>query len=456
MLLVSACVVIPIGSEIDQSQIIEFHPGITHRSEVIEQIGEPNIFSSDSFDVYQLEEGQVFYMFFDVSEGIRAEETYNLVFHYDANAVLKEIRYETSLDSSDPGIIILNDEFTGRIKNFTTDGEYSAFYISVDGRLITAVSETNIVIQEVEGASREIELEQMNLDSWGYGLDCVINLHNHHRKRQNPDFHWLIGIQDLRPIYRLCMTKAALGTREGAYCVTADGSGLAVANSNQLEFLSQTGDMVPAIEADQAPIHGIWIDSMDNYVVTSSVKHKIRFMKDPIVRAELKIRSLPSLKTIQTIQRSFYIRAAAMSGDNRLFALASGTHVELWHRIKNPEESSGPDWQYELKRIIPTKPTKGTTKYLDFSPDGDYLMEVGLWGEKGDWHGRLYLWDTDDGGLVAKVANLDGLIEAAFNENNEIVIVSGQESLETKFWGMSRKYKSLKTWQLPLDTVKGN
>lgn len=465
--LVSACVVIPTGSEIDQSQIIEFHPGITHRYEVIAQIGEPNIFAGDGFDVYRLEEGKYLILVFPTqSEGEFANEIYNLVFDYDDNDILEELRYEKSLDPNDPDLILLDNDFTGRVKDFTADGEYSSAYISVDGRLITAISETKIVIQEVEGESREIELEQMNLDSWGYGLDCVIDLHHHHRTKQNPDFNWLIGIQDLRPLYRLCMTNGAFGlTAKGAYGVTADGSGLAVANSNQLEFLAQTGERLPAPEADQAPISGIWFDAMENHVVTSSVEHKIRFMQDPLVKTEIKIRSVPSLNTIESIRRPFGVMATAMSSDNRLFALASGSHVELWRRIKDPGESSASDGHYELTRIIPKKPAKGVsgTKYLRFSPDGKYLMAVGSWVTKelGSWdngnlNGRLYLWDTDDGRPVTEIAILSGFIEAAFNQNNEIVMVSGQEDWASRQKFTSRKYQSLRIWHLPLDTVKGN
>ena len=454
--LVSACVVIPLGSEIDQGQIIEFHPGITHRFEVIEQIGEPNIFSGSGFDVYHLKEGQFAILFFPTQQGVDgAEEIYNLVFHYDAKGLLQELRYEKSLDPNDPDLILLDNDFTGRVKDFTADGEYSSVYISADGRLITAISETSIVIQEVEGESREIELEQMNLDSWGYGLDCVIDLYNHRRKKQNPDFNWLIGIQDLRPLYWLCMTKGAFGVRaKGAYGVTADGSGLAVSNSNQIELLLQTGDVVSAPEADQAPIRGIWFDGMENHVVTSSTGFEIRFMQDSLVKTEIKIRSLPSLNTIESIRRPFGVTATAMSDDNRLFALASGSHVELWRRIKDPGESSASDGHYELTRIIPKKPGKGFsgTKYLNFSPDGEYLMAVGSWAGKGDLNGRIYLWDMDDGRPVAEIAQLDGFIEAGFNQNNEIVIVSGQES-----WNItSRKYQSLKIWHLPLDIVRGN
>jgi hypothetical protein len=452
--------VIPLGSEIDQGQIIEFHPGITHRFEVIEQIGEPNIFSGDGFDVYHLKEGKSTLIIFPIyggppAGGDRAEETYNLVFRYDARGLLQELRYEKSLDPNDPDLILLDNDFTGRVKDFTADGEYSSVYISADGRLITAISETSIVIQEVEGESREIELEQMNLDSWGYGLDCVIDLYNHRRKKQNPDFNWLIGIQDLRPLYWLCMTKGAFGVRaKGAYGVTADGSGLAVSNSNQIELLLQTGDVVSAPEADQAPIRGIWFDGMENHVVTSSTVFEIRFMQDSLVKTEIKIRSLPSLNTIESIRRPFGVTATAMSDDNRLFALASGSHVELWRRIKDPGESSASDGHYELTRIIPKKPGKGFsgTKYLNFSPDGEYLMAVGSWAGKGDLNGRIYLWDMDDGRPVAEIAQLDGFIEAGFNQNNEIVIVSGQES-----WNItSRKYQSLKIWHLPLDIVRGN
>lgn len=485
---VSACVVVPLGSEIDQGQIIEFHEGITYRSEVIEQIGEPNIFSGNGFDVYHLKQGQLVVMHFPTQQGREfANETYNLVFHYDANGLLKELRYEKYLDPNDPDLMLLNNNFTDRAKDFNADGEYSSAYISADGRLITAISETNIVIQEVEGASREIELEQMNLDSWGYGLDCVIDLHNHHREKQNPDFHWLIGIQDLRPIYRMCMTKAAFGTRERAYDVTADGSGLAVAHSNQLEILSQTGDVVPAPEADPAPILSIWFDGMENHVVTSSVEHEIRFMKDPLVKTEIKIRSLPSLNTVESIRRPFYVMATAMSSDNRLFALASRTHVELWRRIKAPGESPDSDGYYELTRVIPQRPGKGFPgTRLKFSPDGEYLMAVGSWGMPESFsaekmalnyllatglgvapalgsednralNGRLYLWDTDDGRPVTEIAFLDGFIEATFNQSNEIVILGGQNT-----WAYSqnitgrKKYQSLKTWHLPLKTVNGN
>jgi hypothetical protein len=466
--LVSACAVVPLGSEIDQDQIIEFHSGITHRSEVIEQIGEPNIFSGDGFDVYYLEEGQYAILLFFYGGGGRTyfSETYNLVFHYDAKGLLQELRYEKSLDPNDPELILLDNDFTGRVKDFSADGEYSSVYISADGRLITAISKTNIVIQDVEGESREIELEQMNLDSWGYGLDCVIDLYNHRRKKQNPDFNWLIGIQDLRPLYRLCMTKGAFGVRaKGAFGVTADGSGLAVANTNQLEILLQTGVVLSAPEADQAPIRVIWFDGMENHVVTSSVELEIRFMldpPDPPVKTEIKIRSLPSLNTIEAIRRPFGVTATALSSDNRLIALAAGSHVELWRRIKDPGESSGSDGHYELTRIIPVKPSQEVRylKYLNFSPDGEYLMAVGssavnmgAWVKWEDRNGQIiYLWETNGGMPVAEVVNPDGFVEAAFNQNNEIVIVSGQES-----WSFpSPKYQSLKIWHLPLDTVKGN
>ena len=458
--LVSACVVIPTLSEIDQDQIIEFHPGITHRSEVIEQIGEPNIFSGDGFDVYHLEGGGYIFLFLAPYGGVGwddVEEVYNLVFQYDAKGLLQELRYEKSIDPNDPDLILLDNDFTGRVRDFTADGEYSSVYISTDGRLITAISKTDIVIQEVEGETREIELEQMNLDSWGYGLDCVIDLYNHRRKKQNPDFNWLIEVQDLRPLYWLCMFKGVFGVRaNGAYGVTADGSGLAVAISNRLEFLSQTGERLSAPEADQEPIRGIWFDGVENHVVTSSAKLVHHSSQVPWRKTELKIRSLPSLNTIQSIGRPFGVTATAMSDDNRFFALASGSHVELWRRIKSPGESPpASDGHYELTRIIPIKPGKGVStrgpKYLKFSPDGEYLMAVGSWLGNGDRNGRIDLWETNDGKPVVEIAQLDGVIEAAFNQNNEIVIVSGQES----FHFTSRKYQSLKIWHLPLEPVKG-
>ncbi|MDJ0776870.1 MAG: WD40 repeat domain-containing protein [Gammaproteobacteria bacterium] len=458
--LVSACIVVPTGSEIDQGQIIEFQPGITHRSEVIDRIGEPNFFSEGNYDVYYLEEGQFYVMvFLDGSEGAGASETYNLVFHYDDNDILEELRYEKSLDPDDPDLILLDNDFTGRVNDFAADGEYGSGYISADSRFITAISETNMVIQGADGESREIELKQMNLDSWGYGIDCVIALYHHHRTKKNPDFNWLIGIEDLRPLYELCMTKGAFGVRaKGAYGVAADGSGLAVATTNQLEFLSQTGDVLSAPEADQAPIRDIWLNGMENHLVTSSVEHKIRFMQDPLVKTEIKIRSLPSLDTIESISRPFGVMATAMSSDNALFALASGSHVELWRRIKEPGESFASGGHYELERVIPKKPSRGFSgaKYLKFSPDGKYLMAVGDWVTKGYLSGRLYLWDTDDGRPVTEIAILYGFIEAAFNHNNEIVIFSGQEDWASRQKFTSRKYQSLKIWQLPLETLRGN
>jgi len=469
---VSACVVIPLGSEIDQGQIIEFHPGTTHRSEVIEQIGEPNIFSGGGFDVYHLEEGRAgIIVFFLGAKEFLPDEIYNLVFHYDANGLLEELRYERSLDADDPDLIILDNDFTGKVKDFTVDGEYNWVYISADGllitaisetnadgRKITAISETNIVIQSVEGESRVIDLEQTNFASLGYGRDCAIDLHNHHTKKQNSDFNWLSGIQDIRPLYKLCIRPPV------AFDVTADGSGLALANANQLEFLLQAGDVMSAPEADQEYIRHIWFVGMDDYVVTNSVGLDwniffIKDLKDPLAKTELKIRSLPSLHTIETIRRPFVVGATAMSRDHKLFALVSYTHVELWHRIKELGEPSGSDGHYELSRVTPIKPIRGNIVldgYLSFSPDGEYLMWVGYWEYGGDRNGQLYLWDTDDGRPVAEVVNIDGLLEAAFNQNNEIVIVSGQEDWASSVGFTSRKYQSLKIRRLPLETLRGN
>ncbi len=463
--LISACVIVPLGSEIDQKQIVEFQPGITHRSKVIEQIGEPNISTGLGFDVYRLEEGKGMVLFFPTQSGAEgSKEIYNLVFKYDARGLLQELRYEKSLDSSDPDFILLDNDFSGKEKDFTAEGEYSSVYISADGRLITAVSETNIVFQEVEGESREIKLEQINLDAWGYGIDCVLDLHNHYRKKQNPDFNWLIDIQDLRPLYSVCMTKGALGaTAKGAFAVTADNSELAIAKTNQLRVLSQTGNWLSAPEADQWDIIGISFGGLNDFVITSSVKHEVSFTQGSIATTELKIRSLPSLNTIGSIRRPFKVLTTAVSSTQNLFALASGEHIELWRGVKEPEGSTGLEGPFELERVIPTKPTKSRSmpKYLNLSADGKFLLEVGRWQKQGGWVGRLTLWDTDDGRLIAEIANLEGLIEATFDQRNEIVIVSGEESWASKNFSLAdfsladRKYHSLKIWHLRLESLEG-
>lgn len=91
VLLLSACIIVPTGSEVRSSDISNFRPGLTTKYEVLEKLGEPNILDEDRFSVYRLGE-DTYSVFIYIVIGGSAEhgagEIYNLTISYDARDVV--------------------------------------------------------------------------------------------------------------------------------------------------------------------------------------------------------------------------------------------------------------------------------------------------------------------------------------------------------------------------------
>ena len=90
VLLLTACIIVPTGSEVKSSDISNFRPGFTTKYEVLEKLGEPNILNEDRFSVYQLSEDTYsMFIYIVIGGGHKhwAGEIYNLTISYDARDV---------------------------------------------------------------------------------------------------------------------------------------------------------------------------------------------------------------------------------------------------------------------------------------------------------------------------------------------------------------------------------
>lgn len=444
--LLTGCIIpVPMGSDVTQSDLWKIKPGYTSRYEIERQLGEPNVLDESGFAVYTLDEGKMEWIVFPLGIINKSEKVYNIGISYDPKGIVKELSYNQTSDDRD--LIILEEYFPDRSVDFAKKDNYYTMDISRDGSWITAVSADRFVFHEVGGEHKEIEREKKNFPSSSDSIECLLKLNSIHAQKQNVEYEWMFDKEDITPFYRLCKPF-------GAIAISEDGNLIAVADMRNLELWSLDRGYVQGRVLEEGPISGIGLIPQNNLVITFGGKTGSRFSTKPTYSNKLNLRAPTRLNLIAQFNRKSSITGVAISRDGKLFALATPTHIELWERVENCAAPHSISWPYKLKRLI-LKPATyypmggqfsayfGAVDTLRFSTDGKYLMNVET---------LLQVWDTRSGRLLARIGSDTGLISAAFHKDKEIVVIRGSRNISWRSPFIPR-YKHVKLWRLPLDTV---
>jgi hypothetical protein len=464
-LLTSCIVPIPLGSEISTDEMQSITAGITTKSEIEAMFGEPNVLDTPSFSVYRLSRGKSQILVIPIGEsGTFVAETYDLTFSFDSNEIVKEYNYETNVTLDSHGYKSLDDEFPDQSIEILRDRPQHVG-ISVDGKWVSAISSDKLVLHEIDGKSKAIDIEAFRFryrsqsTSSALGKDsCKLKFQSVQGENSGDNIEWLFANSDLTPFYKLCRQTQSgpVGLAPGSgdllllqLQISRDGSLLAIGEQKDLALWSNSGDLRRAVITDM-PITNVNF-SPDNKFMASigTSKYEVGALfslgRDVHLHiSEINVWSVPSLENIAKIERKVPPYATAFSKDGRYFALASTTHIEIWERQDNSSEA----WPYQMKKLIP-QPVVGSYdsfkfegilpygKTLSFSSDGKLLMSV---------NGLLNIWDTQNEELLTQLGAEFGLLKAVFNLDNDLVVAG---SAYRRFGG----FNGVRVWKIPLSAV---
>jgi len=464
--LLTACIIpIPLGSEISTDEMQSITAGITTKSEIEAMLGEPNVLDTPSFSVYRLSKGKSKILVIPIGEsGTSVAETYDLAFSFDSNEIVKEYNYETRVTLDSHGYKSFDAEFPDQSIEILRDNPQHVG-ISVDGKWVSAISSDKLVLHEIDGKSKAIDIEEFRFryrsqsTSSALGKDsCKLKFQAVQGENSGDNIEWLFANSDLTPFYKLCRRtqSGSVGLAPGSsdllllqLQISGDGSMLAIGEKKDLALWSNSGDLRRAVITDM-PITNVNFSPDNKFLAsigTSKYQIGASFSLGRNVHlhiSEINVWSVPSLENIAKIERKVPPYASAFSKDGRYFALASTTHIEIWERQDNSSEA----WPYQLKKLIP-QPVVGSydslkfeglfpyRKSLSFSSDGKLLMSV---------NGLLNIWDTRNKELLAQLGAEFGLLKAVFNLDNDLVVAG---SAYRRFGG----FNGVRVWKIPLSAV---
>ncbi len=446
--LLAACIIptpIPLGSEVTVDDIEKIEPGVTHRYQIEAQLGQPNILDEDGFAVYQLREGMLNVFFIDRIVAREADETYNLAFAYDNNGVVKEFRYDKTVRRDNADLVMLEQHFPDQSVEIGKGKKFWSIDISGDGSRISAVSKDGYLLHDLWDGGMETRRVDQNLYSSNSSDECLQKIKTIVAQKNTSEYDWLLSSPDKTPFYRSCNPTGSLDISE-------DGTLLALSNNQTTTLWDLERGVVQARHSAQDPISRLTF-SPDNKFLISVENGKTIHFKEPTIRyaSRVNLWSLPNLNHVASLDREKPVLAIAISNDGKYFALATRTHIELWARAQNSDVG----WPFKFKRLLPKPalPPSGSQRLrydmvpdgvLRFSPDGKYLMNA---------DGLLQLWDTHSGKLLARIGNETGSINAAFHNNEEILVLRSVRIQLAWSPPYMIRYKAARLWRLSLDTV---
>lgn len=476
--LVTACGAIPLGSDMTLDDIEKVKVGTTTKQDIEKVLGKPNVMDSPTFSAYRLSENKVGWMFLS-SDGVVVGETYDVVFSFDANKVVKELKHDTIVTKGGERYLSLSEHFPEySYKAVEVSGVPSDVKVSNNGKWVTGLTWDKRFFHEIGGSTKVISPPLVGAGNMTFSESndsfaaCV--------HKQPPSEDQFFGkVLDLypfldsssssiisgkisndrdvaiTPLYKDCNERASTSPFQHKIpthiAISNDGGFLSVVDGKTLSLWSMTDkNEINKIN------HGKNIGAINfghNDMLLTSFGGSI-----------VNIWAVPSLRFVKNIKRERQIFAASYSNDGKYFSLASNAHAEIWERtdVSNNNPPHNEWWAFRLKKVIP-KPVVywggGKSKSrglgidsegvlysnagsLTFSSDGRYLMVVDK---------LVHIWDVKSGKLLALIGdgftNTNLLHDAAFHGDNYIVIA---QSITTNHW---LGKNSIVVWKLPLRSV---